>query len=72
MIVVDAIVEYPAEMTTAKGLPGRFWCHLFCTDESPSGEDQLIAFGARIGMQRRWLQHAGKPGSLILVLPGLR
>ena len=62
MIVVDEIVEYPAAMTTDKGLPGRHWCHLQSTDQTAVGERELLAFGRRIGMQARWLQYPGMPG----------
>jgi hypothetical protein len=61
MIVVDEIVEYPASMTTAKGLPGRHWCHMFSSLPGEAGTKELLAFAERIDLRLRWLQHEGRP-----------
>ena len=61
MIVIDQIVEYPAAMTTDKGLPGTRWSHLFSTLAGPEGERELLAFAERIGLYWRWIQKPGKP-----------
>ena len=62
MILVDSIVEYPADMTTAKGLPGKRWCHLISSDqETAAGEVELRGFGRKIGLSSSWIQMPGFP-----------
>ena len=60
MIVIDALTTYPADLTTAKGLPGRHWCHLWSTLPGADGSRELAAFAQRIGLKPAWLQQRGQ------------
>jgi hypothetical protein len=61
MIVVDDIVEYPAKLTTDKGLPGRHWSHMSSTlTNLAEAEIELRGMAVRIGMGAHWIQHQGK------------
>ncbi len=73
MIVVDDIVEYPAKMTTDKGLPGRHWCHMISTlPDLDAAEIELREMAVRIGMGAHWIQHPGRPTIHYDLTPVLR
>jgi hypothetical protein len=73
MILVDDIVEYPAKMTTDKGLPGRHWCHMISTlADLVAAESELREMAIRIGMGAHWIQHQGKPTIHYDLTPSLR
>lgn len=62
MIVVDDIVEYPSSMTTERGLPGRFWCHMQSTDnQTPAGEAELRTLAMKLRCRESWIQKPGLP-----------
>ena len=50
MILVDALMKYPTEVT--KGLPGQTWCHMV----SDLDMDELHAAARFIGCKREWFQ----------------
>lgn len=35
------------------------WSHMISSEPGPAGTDELVAFGARIGLAPRWLQLRG-------------
>jgi hypothetical protein len=73
MIVVDDIVEYPARMTTEKGLPGRHWCHMSSTlTDLAAAEIELRDMAVRIGMRAHSIQHQGRPTIHYDLTPPLR
>lgn len=73
MIVVDNLVEYPAGMTTDKGLPGRRWCHMSSTlTNLAEAEIELRAMAIRIGMRAHGIQHQGRSTMHYDLTPMLR
>jgi hypothetical protein len=73
VILVDDIVEYPAKMTTDKGLPGRHWCHMISTlADLAAAESELREMAVRIGMGAHWIQHRGRPTIHYDLTPVLR
>jgi uncharacterized protein DUF4031 len=73
MIVVDDIVEYPAKMTTDKGLPGRHWCHMISTlADLEAAEIELREMAVRIGIGAHRIQHQGRPTIHYDLTPALR
>ena len=72
VIVVDELQQYPASMTTDKGLPGRWWCHCTSDIDGDAGRAELLAFAQQIGLNPAWRQQWDSPGFHFDLTPSRR
>jgi hypothetical protein len=71
VILVDELSHYP-ETAARKGLPSEWWCHMMSDQPGAAGEQELIAFAALIGIQKRWLQKPGTEWAHFDLMPHVR